>query len=160
MEIVARRSAGGRTFMKTEKLFFGVRLFHPYFKPEEITGRIEEKPVTTQTAGEPFKTPKGRETSRINTQTFVVYDFSIDDNNLVEAIKTGNGFLLKNIDFINELKRTGGKCDYYITSNSRDKFTFYISPEIFNECAALGIHLNVEIYFNPETNEGQAGDAP
>lgn len=136
--------------MENQKLFLSVRLWHPYLKAEEITSNIEQKPVTSQTVGELFKTPKGRETSRINAETFVVYDFSVENNDFIEAIQKGSMFLIKSIDFINELKKTGGKCDYYISINSKTKFSFYISPEIFNVCANLGIHLNVEIYFNME----------
>jgi hypothetical protein len=134
--------------MKKEKLFLAVRLWHPSLKAEEITGKINRIPTSIQTAGEKFKTPKGLETKHVNRETFIVYDFLVDNNNLTDAIKKANLFMCENISLYNEIRKTGGKCDYYITLNTDRKYAFVIPPDIFNECAMLDINLEVEIYTN------------
>jgi hypothetical protein len=133
--------------METQRIFLTVRLWHPSFKADEITSKIKYKSTSIQNAGEKFKTPIGRETEIINKETFVVYDFPTNNDDLSEAIKKANSFLFDNFAFFNELKRTGGRCDYYITLRAEKKYTFIISPEVFNDCSKLGVDLGVEIFF-------------
>jgi galactose mutarotase-like enzyme len=141
--------------MKNAKIFLSVRLWHPYFRAEKITNSIKKKATSYQTAGEMFKTPKGREIEKINKETYVVYDFQDENNDLVSAIQKANSFLFENYDFFNEIKKTGGRCDYYITVDTDNKYAFVIPPDVFKDCSRLDVNLGVEIYFDQELEKSR-----
>jgi hypothetical protein len=132
--------------MDTGKIFLSVRFWHPFLSADEIVKQIQKKPAISQNAGEYFTTPRGRKMSQINKETYIVYDLPITSHDLTDALRMANNFLLENLDFLNKLKQTGGRSDYYLTIEQKGKFVFEIPPELFKDCSDLGITLGVEIY--------------
>jgi hypothetical protein len=142
--------------MKNGRIFLSVRLWHPYFEAEKITSNIEKKATSSQTVGEKYKTPKGREIEKINNETYVVYDFQDEYNDLTEVIKKANLFLFENYNIYKEIKETGGRCDYYISVATDEKYAFVIPSDVVRDCSKLDVILGVEIYLNQseKTMEG------
>jgi hypothetical protein len=136
--------------MKQERLFLSVRLWHPFINAEEIVNNINREPNLSQTFGTNYMSPSGKKTNRINKETYIVYDFQNDivDNDLSDAIQIANAFLFENINYLNIFKKSGGRCDYYITIESERKYVFTMTPEVLNDCAKLGIEIGVEIFIN------------
>ncbi|MDR1286276.1 MAG: hypothetical protein LBK08_01575 [Treponema sp.] len=134
--------------LEQEKLILTVRLWHPVMRAEEIVNGIDRTPSLAETAGKNYITPKGVVTNRINKETYVIYDFPRGrGNDLFDAVKTANSFLFENIDFFTQFKKSGGRCDYYITIVSKDNYSFVLDPEIIGECAQLGVQIWVEIFY-------------
>jgi hypothetical protein len=132
--------------MEQKKWILSVRFWHPALHAEEITKNIKGIPCVAHTAGEHFITPSGKVMDKINKETYVVYDFKDDlDNYLEDAIETANAFLNDNIEYYNDFKESGGRCEYYITIVSEKCFSFVLEPEIINNCAKLGVKIWVEL---------------
>jgi hypothetical protein len=137
--------------MEEEKYLLSVRLWHPTLQAEEIAKNIEGIPCTAHTVGENFITPSGTITDRINKETYVVYYFrNTQKNDLYDALEIANSFLYDNINYFSEFKKSGGRCDYYITIVSRKMYAFVLDPKIINDCAKLGIEIWVEIFAEAE----------
>ena len=129
--------------MNDGKIFLSVRFWHPFLKVDEIISQIGRRPVTSQNVGEKFISPKGRIIDRLNKESYVVYDFPITSCDLVNAIRIANDFLFEIFDFVNNLKKTGGRSDYYLSIGIKDRFAFEFLPELFKDCFDLGITLGV-----------------
>jgi hypothetical protein len=134
-------------FMEEEKLMLSVRLRHPSIQAEEIINNIKGVPVIARTGGKNYITPFGKKTNRINKETYVVYDFpEVEHEKLPEAIKAANIFLFRNINYFDEFKKRGGRCDYYITLDSKNSYAFTLEPELIMDCTKTGIEIGVEVF--------------
>jgi hypothetical protein len=133
--------------MKEKKLMLSIRLRHPNIQAEDIVNNIKTVPVIARTGGKKYITPFGKTTNRINKETYVVYNCQeVGQMGLSDAIKAANTFLVRNIDYFNEFRKQGGKCDYYITLDSKSSYAFTLDAELVRDCAKIGIGIGVEVF--------------
>jgi hypothetical protein len=135
-------------------LLLTIQFFHNKIKGDEIIRNVDIIPDIKRNIGEEW-TPKNKYTEgKINKTTYVAKRIiETNDTDIEFAIRKANELLLRKTKYINKFINSGGEINYYITIVSNKKYIFELSPEIFKECALLGIKIGVELYADIENND-------
>lgn len=139
--------------MKIEtEAFSYIRIHHPTFRSEEITGNIDMVVYHQGAVGERTQNLK-RELEFFNEKDFITYNV-LDlqkDINLETVIEITNKEFeasIKNKKWLHYFIETGGKITYFIGAYIGDEsYAFELSPEILEQCAELHVHLECKFFY-------------
>jgi hypothetical protein len=135
-------------------LYLSIRFSHPVMDSKEVIDNIGLIPSVSKVFDKKYLEKIGKlkningENEKINYITFRILE--TNDNDIGDAIKITNSKLKNKNEFLNNFIKTGGEIYYYLTvsTNSENKATFELKPEIIKECMELGITIGVEVHSN------------
>ena len=123
------------------------RIEHPGMEPQEISLRLSLTPDQSWKAGDVRKSSKGTPLKGRYKNTFWRHSVKhTPDMSLVDCLKEFTSNLESNIEFLKEIRYTGGRCEYFIGWFSGHNSGEMLDFELLNKLGNLKIDLSLDVY--------------
>jgi len=129
----------------------GLRVHHPSLDPRLISRRLKMRPRISWRVGEPRVTPTGTPLEGYRRDTYwskTIREWvRVPSGNKAEIELTKLVRRLRpHSSFLNQLRRTGGRVEIWLSAYSTKNYSFTLQPPLIEAFHQLGCELVVDIY--------------
>lgn len=141
---VAKDPDGAYVDRMTFSYKVSLQIKHPDADPKRVAAGIGLQAKRSWAVGEERRTPKGNPLPGSYRESYCVFDLgSGDDGELADFLRQTLTKLEHAAEFISELRRTGGKLNFYVTWSPNERGEVF-DVELLAAMARLGIDLGIE----------------
>jgi hypothetical protein len=141
-----------RDSMYTYRYAVSLRISHPNFAPEYISGKIRIQPSHSWMAGTRRSTPKGEPLKGVNEETYWTSDLHKGktlqsakiplEDFLVQQVR----LLQKRKSFLKQIRETGGRTEFFVGLFPTKNMGAELPSSLLARMADLGIDLSLDVY--------------
>lgn len=133
-----------------------LRIWHPTIDPAVIGGKLGLPAKFTHVAGHPRQTPKGRTLggtyaeSYWHSDPFERGEYLSTDESAEDALASVLEALQQSKQFLLLLREQGARVHLQVSTHSARNYALEISPQLQEQCAAMGLSLVHDVYPNAQ----------